>query len=477
MTFNIEAKNPLYEQFAPSWTLMRDAFGGEDDVKRKGKAYLPMKPGTAVIQDAGLQATAYDFYKSLAEFPDLVALTVRGAVGTMLDKQAEIELPDALEPLREKATRDGLTLDGLHRRIGNELMLTGRYGLLPGIGQDGAPYLAGYVAESIINWDGTDQVADYVVLDESGLARNRETNEWEQNEQFRECFVDNGRYVARVWTKTVSGWQAGEEVEGKDRKKRPLPFLPFVFLNTIDLTPSPDDVPLFGLAKIAVRIYRMDANYQFGLYMTSEPTPWVSGMFDAPDETGKYQPGARQPPNTIGAAKLWVLPEGAQAGMLEFTGAGLSAQQKAIEDAKRDAVMFGAQILTEQGRAAESGEAKRVRLDSQHSTLKSIAMTSASGLEKALKNIAVWVGADPDKVKVLPNLDFFDHTVTAQDITAIVAGWQASAYSKQTMFERLKRGNLVPEGRSFEEEQELIAAEGAGLGNPVAGENGDGEDD
>src|SRR5690606_14162739 len=126
-------------------------------------------------------------YKSRAEFPDLVALTVRGAVGTILDQAAEIELPSELEPLREKATRDGLTLDALHRRIVTELMTTGRYGVLPGIDAAGGPYLAGYVAESIINWDvDENQHADFVVLDETGLVRNRETNAWDEVEQYRE---------------------------------------------------------------------------------------------------------------------------------------------------------------------------------------------------------------------------------------------------------------------------------------------------
>src|SRR5690606_21067133 len=140
-------------------------------------------------------------YKSRAEFPDLVALTVRGAVGTILDQAAEIELPSELEPLREKATRDGLTLDALHRRIATELMTTGRYGILPGIDDAGSPYLAGYVAEAIINWDvDENQTADFVVLDETGSVRNRDTNEWEQVEQFRECYVEGGQYRARVWS-------------------------------------------------------------------------------------------------------------------------------------------------------------------------------------------------------------------------------------------------------------------------------------
>src|SRR5690606_17990560 len=120
------------------------------------------------------------------------------------------------------------------------------------------------------------------------------------------------------------------------------------------------------------------------------------------------------------------------------------------------AVMFGAQMLPEKGSANESGEAKRVRLDSQHSTRKGIAMTSASGLEKALRNVAIWIGADPEKVKVTPNLDFFDHDLDAQTITAIVSAWQSAAISWKSAFDRLKAGGVVPEDRTAEEELALM---------------------
>ncbi|KKC39521.1 hypothetical protein WH87_04830 [Devosia epidermidihirudinis] len=450
MAFDITAKHPAYKEFEAAWTLMRDAFSGEDDIKAKGETYLPMKPGTRAISDPATRAAAYEFYKELAEFPDLLALTVRGAVGTMLDSSAEIELPSALEPLRERATRDGLTLEALHRRIATEIMLVGRYGVLPGIGPDGAPYLAGYVAESITSWDtDEDQRPDFLVLDESGLTRNPETGEWEQTVQYRECFVLEGRYAARVWVKGASGWEAGEPVEAVDRKRKPIDFLPFVFFGVSDLTPAPDDVPLYGLAKIARRIYRMDANYQTSLYMTSEPTPYVVGVFDEQN----------QAPSTIGAANIWVIPEGGSAGMVEFTGAGIQAQEKAIDNAKADATMFGAQLLTENKRTAESGEAIRLRLGNQTSTLKTIAMTSAAGLERALKNVAVWMGENPDAVSVKPNLDFFAHDLSAQDITAIVAGWQAKAYPRRTMFDRLKQGQLIGEDTSYEDYAAMLDTE------------------
>lgn len=466
MSFDITARHPSYDAHLQSWTLMRDAFEGEDDIKAKGEMYLPSKTGIEAITDAGLRGRVYEAYKLRAEFPELVALVVRGAVGTMLDKPAAIDLPPELEPLRESATKDGLTLEALHRRIATEIMLIGRYGILPGVDPSGKPYLAGYVAESIISWDQDENSSvDFVVLDESGLARDRETNKWVKVEKYRELFVENGRYGSRVWDKNGDGFQSGEVIEAKDPKQKPLGFLPMVFAGTSDLTPDPDDVPLYGLAKIAVRIYRMDADLTTSLHMTSEPTPMVTG-YENPAKA--IEDGWI--PKGIGASTMWVLPEGGDGKFLEFTGAGIEKQVEVIQKNYDRAVMFGAQLLADQGRAQESGEAKRVRMDSQHSTLKGVAMTSSSALEKALKNLAIWMGADPNEVQVTPNLDFFDQSLSGADVDAIVRGWVEGAYSWQTAFERLKKGNVIPDDRSADDERKLIESEQDDLVDRFRGE-------
>ncbi|TDR34676.1 uncharacterized protein DUF4055 [Aquamicrobium defluvii] len=452
MAFDPTSRHPAYEEYLPSWQLMRDAMAGEDDIKKAGEKYLPMKSGTRAIENPELRAAAYEAYKLRAEFPELLAPTVRGAVGTMLDDPAKIELPAGLEPLREMATRDGLTLDALHRRIITEQMVTGRYGILPGVTKSGSPYLAGYITEAITNWDTDDeQRPDWLMLNETRLVLDRSTGDWSTLEQYRECYVENGRYMARVWTKTGGTWKVDEPVEAANRKRQPLDELPFIFVGTSDLTPDPDDVPLYGLAKLAVRVYRLDADYTFALHMTSEPTPVAIG-FDDPKEAVKQG----RAPTTLGSSKLWILPAGGDAKYLEFSGPGLAAQEKAIQSSLDRAVIFGANLLADTQRTAESGEAIKLRLGNQTSTLKTVLLTASAGLEKALKNLAVWMGEDPNKVVVTPNVDFFDHTVTAQEIDAIVRGWQAGAYSWRSAFSRLQKGGVIPEDRTPEEELEMI---------------------
>ena len=462
MASNIKNRNPLYDTYIDQWTYMRDAVEGEDDVKIKGITYLPMKSGILAIEDDKVKNAAYMNYQARAEFPELVEPAITGSNGLLHSKKTTYELPPALEYLLEKATLDGKTLESLHEEITTEILTTGRFGILPGVKANGEFYLAGYNTESIINWDETDGVCDYVVLDESGQFRSKENNTWGYQERYLECRLENGVYSA---TKYV-GDTADTPVPGVKKNGDGLEELPFVFINVADLSPDPGGIPMYGLAKICFRIYRMDADYTYGLHMTAEPTPWVSG-YDNPAKAA--QEG--NVPNTIGASKIWILPKGAQAGFLEFSGQGLDAQAKAIAAALERAAIFGMQILSEENNAGESGTSRRLRIRSQESVLMTINRNVAAGLQKALRNIAVWAGVNPDLVKVTPPEDLIDKSMTPQELTAMVNGWMSGAYSKETLFYNIKRGGMVPQERTYEEEQDKIDDEGPALGTITAAES------
>lgn len=454
MTFDPTQTHPDYNGFAPSWRLMRTAFDGEDAIRAAGEAYLPRKASIRGIcdesgnEDRARQAAAYEDYKARAEFPELVEPAVTASVGVICATPPAIELPPGLEAIRERATADGLTLDGLFTRIVGELLTVGRFGLLPGLRGSGAPVLAGYPTESIRNWDAPGGVLSWLMLDESGPVRDPATGKWSDAEAFRECGLDDvGRFFARVWRKPSGGiWVAEDEPPALTPRKANLTETPFVFIGSRDLTPTPDSVPLYGLAKLAVRAYTLDADYRFGLHMTSEPTPVVIGVSEHDDG-----------PTAIGASVIWRVPPGGDAKFLEFTGAGLSAQHRERADTLERARAFTVQTIASGGR--ESGEALKTRLAAQTASLRTIAQNAAAGLEKALKHLAVWMGENPDAVKVTPNLEFFAAELTAPEISAIVSAWTSGAISWATCFAKLQKGGVIAQGRTEDEEREAMDAD------------------
>jgi hypothetical protein len=57
------------------------------------------------------------------------------------------------------------------------------------------------------------------------------------------------------------------------------------------------------------------------------------------------------------------------------------------------------------------------------------------------------------------NTDVSTKGLPAREIQAVVSAWQAGAISRETMTEMFRRGEVLPEGRSIEEEERLIAGE------------------
>ena len=156
-------------------------------------------------------------------------------------------------------------------------------------------------------------------------------------------------------------------------------------------------------------------------------------------------------------------------------GTGIAAHREAIQDERENAAAAGARLFDAEKKSAESGDALRIRYAAQTATLTSIAQASAQGLEKALRHIAVMIGARPDEVVVKPNLSFVDAGLTPREAVELVGLWQSGALSKQTVYENLQRGEIASAERSYEEEQELITAEGAGLGDADIINNADDE--
>lgn len=447
---DIKQRHPAYDAFSDAWRLMRDAIGGEDVIKSRGTAYLPLKTAQAAMEDESQRQASYAAYMMRAEFPEIVAPTVTGHLGLIHSQPLTFELPARMEPLLDRATADGLTLEDFAEKVTSELLSVGRYGILPTFSEeDGAPLLAGYTTETIINWDAPGMRGlEFVVLDESRSERNPVTNVWRPIERYRELAIEDGRLVSRIWQ---DGSATEEPVAYGRTDRAALDFNPFVALGTRTVTIEPEDVPLYGLARIAVRLYRLDADYMQGLHMTSEPTPYITGYDDVPDAIRKGNV-----PTAVGASKLWLLPRGATAGFLEFTGPGLAAQRAAIDASREAAATFGARMFDETNRAPESGESRKTRYSHNTSALKTIAKVTAAGLERALRNQARWMGLDPETVSVTPNLDWVTDTMSATELAALVKAWQDGVISYDTLFEQMQAGKIIAAGKAIEEEVDQI---------------------
>jgi hypothetical protein len=91
--------------------------------------------------------------------------------------------------------------------------------------------------------------------------------------------------------------------------------------------------------------------------------------------------------------------------------------------------------------------------------LASIVANLNASLMRVLQLAQWWVeGGDVDaqSASFTMNTDLGARAMSGEEINAVVAAWRSGAISRDSMLERLKRGEVLPDGRSVAQERALI---------------------
>ena len=486
-TVAIEDKSPGYSSRIREWTKVRDCIEGEDRIKERRQVYLPRPKAEDVEQ--------YTRYIERSSFYAVCDRTVRGLVGLVFRVNPRIDLPDAIEAIKEFATPEGNPLDTLIRDTLREVLSLGRYGLLVEMPTEQVftgemiPYIAPYQAEHIWRWDEVlNPATGKRTLVRLVLEEDPATNWGTQVTWLRELFLDIQRdedgspvgrpiYKQQLWRTeqpetedldtvgTFGGIAQQQTIEGFERSGdeiipmmlgKPMTEIPFWFVNTYNLLARPEKPPMLDLANVNLSHWRNSADYEQLLHKVGQPTPWVSGSF----EDGEV-------PTSIGASSFWQLPEGAQLGMLEASGQGATAFERAMDHKEQQMAALGASLIRNQERANVTAETARLQKTGEISVLSSAVQNVQTAIKSALRFAAIWAGAseaEVDDLQAQLNTDFFDAKLEPQQIQALVAAWQSGAISKETLHTKLQEGEIIAPDRTFEDEQDAIEQEAVAFG-------------
>lgn len=432
----VDTRHPQYTAArAEDWRLMRDSMDGEGAVKARKEAYLPMPTGFRQQLDGG--AKAYGDYMGRATFPEILAPTVSGMSGIAHGKEIAIDLPDGLAHLYENADGDGMPLEEFHRQITRELLVMGRHAVLADAPESGGePYLAAYCGESLINWD-----KDFFVLDESGPVRDG--FEWKERTRFRVLRLEEGKYVQKIHEGTDPALASSAAPSALGQKA--LNFIPFAVASAVDLKPDIRTPPLIGVARAAKAIYQLDADERHQLFMSGQETLLVING-EAPAFVG------------AGACHVINAGEGETADMkyVSPSCSGIEAHQNKIKDVREAAVQAGAKLLDQSERAQESGEARKLRYQSETATLASIVRSGCALLEKGLRFVAALKGLDGDDITVPVPDNLLDSTMTPADAEALMRVWLEGGISYPTFYAALQKGGIASPERDDKQEYALI---------------------
>ena len=456
-----------------------DCVAGQDAVKSSPYSleYLPKLPGHAAASDG---ARLYDTYQKYAQFYGAAGRTVQALTGAAFGKDPQVTLPPALVDagLQDDVTLDGEPLDTFARKILRDAIIQGRplvlvdapylseeesRGLsLADMRERSRPYLSLYETDAVLDWReerrAGRKVTSYVKLYETGAVSAPESLETKYLERVRVLtLTEDGYYRHRAWEREKDVDHGGDKDEGwaltldteptvKGQKLRSIPVFP-VSEQGIEWQLSPP--PINDLCDIVIAHFRNSASYQNGLLMSGCPTACVAGLLaeDSKDKSGKI---------VLGASSILQFDEQGKWGFLEIGTQGLGEIRQSMERLEKQMALMGSRMLEVEKRQVESGEAARIHRSGENGILSNLCSSVSQAVTAALREIAVWMGADPGLVSYQINVDFGDGKIDPQSLSQIMLAYQQGVISADTFFYNLKRGDIYPQGWSLEKEQEAI---------------------
>jgi len=455
---DITDTSPDYDVRLPQWEKVRDCLEGEDTIKDGGTAYLP--------QPRGMKKIDFKNYLQRANFYGVSGRTLGGLVGLVFRIDPVIDIPSQLESMRELASPEGFTMQEIVREARCEVLSLGRYGLLVDMPQidNAMPYIATWKAEDIFRWEEKIELTtgfrklSRVVLQEEPLDSNETTTTY-----IRELFLDEtGIYQQQRWarvqdeastpfssaTLTPGSFERVGELITPKRFNQPLREIPFFFANTFDKRARTTKPPMIDLVNVNLGHYRNSADYETALHIIGSPTPYVFGI------------RSEDRPTTFGPAQIWhSVSKDVKAGMIEYTGTGVTSIRLAMEDKEKRMAVLGARLIRGEDRENMSSETTRLNAREETSVLLSGVRTVEQVFTAACQFAAGWKGGNKDAVKFRLNRDFVETRLTSEELTALVKSWQEGALSDEVYHYNLQRGEIMPAERTLEEEKAAREAE------------------
>lgn len=439
--------HPDYDEVYPEWQKVRDCVKGEARIKSKEEEYLPRPAGMA-----GEFKDAYDTYLERAHFPLICSYALQGALGIIVTKLPDFNVPKKMEYLLENATKDGVSLPQLFLDTIIEVFKTGRCPLMVDIVPEdrGKEFkFVRYPAESLINWKsetvGTEKNLILSVFSENAP----ETDDIFSHDAitiYRVLYIDeNGNYSQRVFEEDVERIELAKVpgFMGKTSKEVPV-FIAGSINSSYDVQP----IPLISVANCSIQIYRKEADLSNSEYLSCNPTLVITGVSDEDDL-----------PNVVGSSVLVALPDPASRAFYTITDTKALAQIKIhIDDMYEEAIRHGVSIL-ESRKGVESAEALRIRQATQSASVYSIYLAALEAVVDGLKYIARMWGLDESEVVADAPSSLTYGIPDSSLVSNLVEGFAANVIPLRVVHKYLVTSGLIEQGISFDEYEEMLKSD------------------
>ncbi len=445
---SVNNHHPDYDKSVNSWAKVRDCMEGEDNIKSKKEKYLPRPKGMS-----GEYASAYDSYIERAHFPLVTSYALQGALGVVITKLPEFNVPSQLEYILKESTKDGRSIQQLFLDIIIEVFQTGRVPVLVDVIDEKNEFrFVQYTAEDFINWKTSvvesEQSLILGVISES-LPATEDIFSHDTDQVYRVLILDEqGNYTSRLF---------GEKDEYTEYQRTPvfmgnaLSEIPLLVAGSINNSYDVQPIPLISVANCSIQIYRKEADLANSEFLSCNPTLVLVGASNE-DEL----------PNVVGSSVMIVIPnEAARVFYTTTDTAALTHVSKHIESLYEEAIRHGVAILDAR-KGVEAAEALRIRQATQSASIYSIYLAAMNALKQGLILMCKWAGYNEDDVVIDAPASLTHGIPDSSVLKEVIEGYAQNVIPLPVIHRYLVSSGLVDQTISYEEYVEMLLA-GQGL--------------
>lgn len=438
-----DTKHPDYNNAKKSWDKIRDCIQGEDHIKGKGTTYLPQPSGMT-----GDYESAYEPYKERAHFPLICTYALSGALGIVITKLPEFNVPKQLEYILKTATKEGVSLQQLFLDIVIEIFSTGRVPLLVDIIAEKNEFrFVQYKAENFINWKSATIMDEknliLGVLQESKPSNSNDIFSHEINDVYRVLrLTKEGKYET---TLVEEGSDIGMETVSPSFMGKELDIIPLFLAGSISNSFDVQPIPLISVANCSIQIYRKEADLANSEYLSCNPTLCVTGATNDEDL-----------PNVVGSSVMMVLPnEQARIFYTVTDTMALKQVSEHITSLYDEAIRHGVAILDAR-KGVEAAEALRIRQATQSASIYSIFLSAMNAITEGLKLMCIWGGYNEDGVTADAPTSLTQGLPDSAIIKAIIEGYTDGTVPLEVIHRYLVYSGLLDPQINYDEYLKLI---------------------
>ena len=434
---------------ASKYETVKDCLSGQEKIKSLTVKYLPM-PNVGTALDSSLR---YQAYLERAVFYNVTGRTLSGMLGQIFVREPAMKYDDRLLPVIENADGTGLSIEQVSQVAVRYLIAYGRAGIFvdfpPMEGADRTlfnenemrPFMRVIAPWDIINWRigrrGGRTVLTLVVIRES-YESYTDKFALELRDRYYVLRLDEmGEFIVDIYSdeETRNMYQLVGGGKPKDSRGQAFTELNFKFIGSENNSSSVDDPPLYDLAELNIAHYRNSADYQKSSFLAGQPSLIISGL----DETwANHLLGGEI---IVGADRAIMLPENGRAELIQ---AGSNSQPyESMRHIELQMAATGARILerTTGGRTATE---TRFDVNTENSTLASIAKNASDGVTDALRICQRFLGVNPDsELEFSLNSDFELDSLSPEKISQIIYAVEKGALSWEEGRELFRHGGLT----------------------------------